>query len=108
MFCSAAAIVEDILPYDLTQMFCFATLFLLGPSLLVWTVNMLFVNMFYVMTFRSTHIYVYEYIRTTHTYISIYISLRIYINLISTYIPLSFSFSFSTIINISMILNLSP
>jgi len=37
----AVAIVEDILPYDLTQMFCFATLFLLGPSLLVWTVNML-------------------------------------------------------------------
>jgi len=38
----AVAIVEDILPYDLTQMFCFATLFLLGPSLLVWTVNMLY------------------------------------------------------------------
>jgi len=79
--------VEDILPYDLTQMFCFATLFLLGPSLLVWTVNMLSSTCFMSWPLGlHTYMFMNIYELHTHIYLSIYLSLYFYVYIYTLYL----------------------
>ena len=77
--CSAAAIVENILPYDLTQ--CFASLFVLAWIVVV-SLDRQHALRQHALRYNldlHTHIYLSMYIRSTHTYISIYLYIYVYI-----------------------------